>query len=322
MALTTYKLSSRHCFLLRVLYSTTRDIYYCIPNKVDNEINPLDTFTTQLMQEKLVKWNKYASKNNDINIHFNKIKNLITPNNSELQCEYQQEVKTDQYVALIKDDLKNEFFPGNKIISIVKLCAQKGDKSQIIQIQTLCKEKHSKFLETHSHFKHYIAEAIWMGGNITESFTLFEEVYASNPTLRKKIRLILKNLIESTIHNRSEAVLINLTSFAKEFSTKYNDFFFLSCIWQVCIQSEWFSDQNYALDLFENDLGLRETVISKLQYIVVISLYNHKIDLVYKIFEILLKNDMKDLYSGVLLALLNYQSKYNYLYYRYNQVFE
>lgn len=319
MALPSISIRCQQCLLLRHGLQNLRS---CSSNKLAIRVNTLDDFLSQLMENKAIKWNREALKKTENLSHAKNIK--IVNHKSNLEILGTEEINNlFQEANAIGDDnrvlelLENclhckKYVPLPHIGSILALCAQRGEKTLLLHMKELCTEKYPELLEAHSDFKLYIAEATWIAGNVPESIKLFEKLYDSNCFLRRRIRLTLKNLIKEHVNKRSEAVLVNITNFAEKLSQKYMDFFPLLCVWQVCILSEWFSDQNLALDLLNKNPGLLQAVNNKLQYVIVVSLYNHRIEVVYRIMEILLKNDLKIHYSGALLALLDYQSKYDF----------
>lgn len=301
------------------LYRITKICSYSI-QKLVVETNPLDNFTNQLMQDKLYKWNKIAPKKHEIPMIEKEIEedkyesNFETLTSEEINNLF-KEAKLNEdnarLINLMKECIFHKQCPSlTNITSVLSLCAQKGNKSLIFKIVELCNEQQPQLLVANSYFKHYLAQTIWLNGNIPESLRLLEEVYTSNNFLRCKIRLILKDLISDAVNTKSGAAVINIKNFAITFSVKYGDFFPLLCVWQDCILSEWFTDQEFALDLLDHNGGLREAVINKFQYVAVISVFHHRTEVVYRLLEILLKYDMKLQYNGVLLVLLDYQSKH------------
>uniref|UniRef100_A0A6P7GGR0 Uncharacterized protein LOC114337896 n=1 Tax=Diabrotica virgifera virgifera TaxID=50390 RepID=A0A6P7GGR0_DIAVI len=279
------------------------------------ELDTIDDFTTQLMQKKVDKW---SCKKPIPNVSYG-VKYIDNHSIADFSCLditrinelFQQAIEkndTSSVLELINQCISHRLCPTlSNLLYTLSVCSQSGDIATIKKIQLLYKETNVHILETHSNFKHYIAEAIWIKGNVQEALNLFKEVYKDNVLLRRRIRLMLKNLIVDIIENRSEAVLVNLVNFAETLANEYKDYFPLSCIWQICFLSEWYSDQQTALNLLNKYEELRKTVINRIIYVVSVSLHNHKVDVIYRLLEVLLKYEMKTQYSGVLLALLDYQ---------------
>lgn len=291
--------------------------YYSLQN-LTLQNDPLDTFTTELIQNKLNKWNIKKNVISENSGHYkiepvnyeSSFETLLLEEINKLFKDASEMQDENRLIALMKQCLYFEKCPSViHIISVLKLCAHNGDKSLIHQIIKLCENFHPKFLNINSHFKEYLAEAIWVNGNISGALKLFEEVYSNNCYRRRNIVLVLKLLLTEAVNKRSEAVLIIITNFALDLSTRYEDFFLLCCIWQVCILSEWFCDQDFALKLMAKNKGVQQAVLNKIQYVVVILLHQHRTEVVYRLLQIVLEYDMKLQFDGILLALLNYESK-------------
>ncbi|XP_056639032.1 uncharacterized protein LOC130446674 isoform X2 [Diorhabda sublineata] len=252
------------------------------------EVDSMDTFTTQLIQKKVDKWS--AMKSVTKKSYAIKIEEDSSPDKLQLS--------SDQINTLFKEfiDLNDSC----KIFDLIQQC---------IALEICPSLSHLLYAlsEPHSYFKHYIAEAIWIKGNIHEALILLKEVYQHNTLLRRRVRLIWKNLIVDIVASRSKAVLISIINFAEYLAKEYKDYFPLACVWQICFLSEWYSDQCEALVLLSKHEELRKNVISRISYVVAISLQNHRTDVVYRLLETLLKYEMKTQYSGVLLSLLDYQ---------------
>lgn len=277
----------------------------------------LEEFTSQLTQKKANKWNiqKVIEKSvNDYlptNTEKNNCKNYTIEEINLLFQDCIQIGDNSELMDLIKQCIEHRKCPSlSNLIHVLTLCAQNGDKETIIQLTELCREFHPDVTRANSYFRHYLAEAIWVKGNISDSLKIFKEVYSENAFLRRRIRLVFKYLVQDIISTRSEAALINIVKFAEELLQNYKDFFPLACVWQSCFLSEWFTDQCLALQLLKTNEGLFKAVINRIPYVVSISLSSHRTDVVYRLLELLLKYEMKMQYAGVLSVLLDYQSKY------------
>lgn len=69
-------------------------------------------------------------------------------------------------------------------------------------------------------------------------------------------------------------------------------------------------DQQLALDLLDKHENLCNAIRNKLPFVVRISLRHHRTEVVYRLTEVLLKFKIESEIGPVLLALLNYWSKY------------
>ncbi|XP_018563048.1 uncharacterized protein LOC108904839 [Anoplophora glabripennis] len=277
----------------------------------------LDEFTSQLTQKKANKWNiqKDPKKpmndclsNTEINNTLSELKDYSIEKINLLFKDCIELGNNLDLVNLTRQCIEYRKCPSlSNLTHILTLCAQEGDKNLIILLDELCEEFHPDIAKANSNFRHYLAEAIWVKGNILESLKMFKEVYSENAFLRRRIRLVFKFLTQDIISTRSEAALINIVKFAEELLREYKDFFPLACVWQSCFLSEWFTDQCLALQLLEMNEGLCKAVVNRVPYVVTISLSSHRTDVVYRLLELLLKYEMKLQYSSVLSALLDYQ---------------
>lgn len=281
----------------------------------------LEEFTSQLTQKKANKWNTqkiiqkpmndYLPNNVEKNNSYSELNNYTIEEINLLFLDCIQIGDNSELMNLTKQCIQYKKCPSlSNLTHVLSLCAQNGDKETIVQLDELCEEFHPDIAKANSYFKHYLAEAVWVKGNISDSLKIFKEVYSENAFLRRRIRLVFKYLVQDIISTRSEAALINIVKFAKELLQNYKDFFPLACVWQSCFLSEWFTDQCLALQLLETNDGLFKAVVNRIPYVVTISLNSHRTDVVYRLLELLLKYEMKMQYSGVLSALLDYQRKY------------
>lgn len=278
------------------------------------EVDSMDNFTTQLIQKKVDKWSalKSVSKvTHAIKMEEDSSNDKLQLSSDQINTFFQEFIElndSSKVLDLIQQCISLEICPSlSNLLYALSVCSQCGNVDTIKKIHDLCKKTNPSILEPHSDFKHYIAEAIWIKGNIHEALILFKEVYQHNTLLRRRVRLMWKNLIVDIVASRSKAVLISIIHFAEHLAKEYKDYFPLACVWQICFLSEWYSDQCEALDLLKKHEELRRNVISRISYVVAISLQNHRTDVVYRLLETLLKFEMKAQYSGVLLSLLDYQ---------------
>ncbi|EFA05972.1 uncharacterized protein LOC664501 [Tribolium castaneum] len=285
------------------------------------EADVIDDFTTQLMQSKISKWESKKRQNQALlenipksdDTHLGEI-SVENMGSDQLGFLFQNAIDSNDTKAvknLINLCIQHNKSPTvNTIVNVLSICGASGDKETISQIQELCKTHHPTALEDNSNFRHYLAKAIWTKGDISKALEMFENVYRENPFLRRSIRLMLKYLISDLITNGSEAALANTIAFSERIHRDFQDVSPLTCVWQACFLSEWFTDQSVALELLEKHNGLCKSVINRIPYVVFVSLKCHRTEVVYRLLEILLKFKMKQQYSNVLESLLEYQFRY------------
>nr|XP_023012217.1 uncharacterized protein LOC111502376 [Leptinotarsa decemlineata] len=289
------------------------------PNKaLTAEFNSIDDFTTQLIQSKVNKWTAQnpiqpAAKKVFIGQSAceNELEDIASLNKEELNQLFQNTADSfdnEKLLRLMKQCIKLKRCPSlHHIFYTLSVSSKIGDKSTIEDIRQLCEYICPEVLRTNANFQHYVAEAVWIKGNINESLRIFRNIYSNTTHLRRNIREMLKFLILNTVSRRSEVALVSIIKFSEDLKNEYADFFPLTYVWQTCFLSEWFSDQCIAFDLLTKHDGLCGAVTSRIPYVVAVSLKNHNTELVHRLFEVLLHFDMKSQYEGVLLALLDYQ---------------
>ncbi|CAG9762389.1 unnamed protein product [Ceutorhynchus assimilis] len=290
--------------------------YLCsfLHESAEDNTGVLDDFTSQLMSKKASKWERkielIQKKVKPNFLKTNNIKNLDIDNVNEL---FQTAIDHDDYSTirnLTKHCIENDKIPSyNILLNILSLHSRMGDKNSIIQVSTLCEKIRPEILQENSNFQHYVAEAVWIKGDITKSLKIFETVYKENEFLRQIIRSKLRYLILNSVENHSEATLVNLIQFSEKLVQEYNDYFTLGCLWQACILSEWFTDQQIALEFLNKYTELCKIIARKIPLVVRISLKHHRTEIVYRLNEVLLKYEMDSEVSQVLLALLDYWIK-------------
>jgi hypothetical protein len=282
------------------------------------EVDVIDDFTSQLMQQKMGKWDHQKRKNEALveNVsrsgekQFDEVK-IGELGTDQLGILFQNAIDADNgesVIDLIKFCVdRNETPPLAVLMNVLSFCSQNGNKDAIQQIHQLCENRHPDLLVAHSNFRHFVAEAVWVRGDVSKAVEIFEGVYRENAFLRRRIRLILKYLMTDLVSSGSEAALGNTMHFAERLFRDFNDLSPLTYVWQTCFLSEWFTDQCVALELLEKHNGLFKAVINRIPYVVFVSLKCHRTEVVYRLLEILLKYKMKQQYSSVVASLLNYQ---------------
>ncbi|XP_066245008.1 uncharacterized protein [Euwallacea similis] len=315
----------RHIGLLSpMVFLTSRKLQFICPLFIhqradDEDNNALDTFTSKLVQNKSSKWERrkalarnQAAKTSTTDSFFMKnsphtIQHMDIESINNL---FQQAIDYDDWKALT--DLAKQCVKYDKVPSLavllnsVPLCSYNGDKDTIIWISQLCEKIRPELLEENSNFEHYIAEAVWIKGNIIKSLEIFQRVYKENVYMRRQIRNILEHLILSSVANHSEASLISLINFSEMLIRDHNDYFTLGCLWQACILSKWFSDQQLALGFLDKYQGLCKVIVNKISYVVKATLQQHDTEVVYQLIEVLLRLKMDSEVCQVILSLINY----------------
>jgi hypothetical protein len=175
---------------------------------------------------------------------------------------------------------------------------------------SLCESLNKNEFYNQAEYKHYMAEATWMHGNVCEALDMFADVYKYHFTLRRKVRHMTKFLFAECISNRSEAAVVLVTYSAKKFAEEYGDYYFLSFLWQSCFLSEWFCDQKMANELLEQYEELRTIITDRLKIIAVTALKQEKDEVVQRLLEVTLLYEMKQDYAHILSELFDFKCKF------------
>jgi hypothetical protein len=138
-----------------------------------------------------------------------------------------------------------------------------GKPDMIFNIQKYCLKIDSNFYRKNGEFAHYLAKAECLRGNSEKGLMILKQSYTNNEFLRSLYRIILRELIQDAVLNRSEASLVIFKKYVIEYSEVWNDHYPLICLWHICWSSNWFSDQMLAEELFDNCETLRDIVRDK-----------------------------------------------------------
>lgn len=196
------------CAARTICLCTTRKWFPCLVSQyyhnsqvgveTTDVTDAIDDFTSNLMQKKSAKWEKrktiLQSKLSfmitiEPNARLDSIQNLEIRDVNEL---FQQAIDCDDYSAII--NLTKQCTEYNKIpsltilLSALSICSRFGHKDTIVRISQLCEQIHPELLEENGNFDNYIAEAIWVKGDIKNSLKIFERVYKENAYIRRRIR--------------------------------------------------------------------------------------------------------------------------------------
>lgn len=300
-----------------------------IQNECSTDTDVLDSFTTQLLQKKTDKWwnlrikkkivtSQYSVVNStDINFKKSKTDSVVdicsfdTKDLNELIIENAQQVNSELINKITTQFLEYKICPtGSALRNVLSFYAVKGDREMIKRLQIFVEEHNKNEFLLNAKFLHYLAEAIWFKGNISDSLQLFQEVFDDYVFLRRKLKLMLKYMIINVISSKSEATLVLIINFAQQIAEKYDDYFLLSCVWQVCFLSEWYADQCRATQLLEDNEKLSFHIVNRIHFIVNTSIKIHQVETVHRLLELLLKYNMKSYIAFVLQSLFNYRCKF------------
>lgn len=168
----------------------------------DGRGNAMDNFTNRLMQQQISKWeNRVISKMKpttnaiiNLNTDYNNPEKVSVKNLSIIEIDWllQEAIDIDDNIKLIKltkECIKYCKCPSlSVLLHVLSVCSQSGDKDTIIALVELCEKQKPNILQDNSNFEHYLAEAIWVKGNIARSLEIFEKIYRENVFLRREVR--------------------------------------------------------------------------------------------------------------------------------------
>lgn len=276
--------------------------------------NSVDTYVQTLLIEEcsrkeisLLKYFEHSSKNN--------VTSTVCVNNilSEMpRLERLKNRQTGSKLDLrrqIEDEMKGEkSIPNRKMHIILTYFVKNGDINGVKTIQLILEKHNNTHYKLYSEYKHYLAEALWIHGQIEDSWELFSFTY-SNELVRPQVIVMIKCLFPLLLSQHSEALLYKTVCSIEKFSVDNNDFVILTYIWKELFLSDWFSDQQLSKEILQRNLKIISMIHFMIPSIGRMLLSQHKVDAFYRLFEFNLENDLNQ--DGTLIRLLfDYYCKY------------
>ncbi|XP_055379813.1 uncharacterized protein LOC129610973 isoform X2 [Condylostylus longicornis] len=303
-------------------------------------IDKIDCFATELVREKTLKWreirknlNKTDNENfNPHNMSFKflikgvlcDIKNIDSLSSIELNIETLTKHQLNSLILatmklendndfyyILKQCLRKNILPelGNTLIFL----SSKGDIKTVEALESLYNDQMQK---RSLLFLPYIGYANWRKGNVNlaiENFSKFYE-FSIKTTNKYDMYRIFKLITNETFSDKGEAVLHNLLNFAKEIHIKFDDLFLLECVWNKSFKSNWFSDQNLSVEIFNENEHIRKLVVNGSLKLCFDFLKNNNTDAVYRLIELFLKHNQKSGYEECLKSLFEPKSQCSSMY--------
>lgn len=114
-------------------------------------------------------------------------------------------------------------------------------------------------------FSYYNGLCLWKLGRYQASLELLKDKYSQVNGNKDKIAIcnIFDLIVNETVDQKSEAVLVALTNVAKYILEQHNDPIVLNFLWQNTFQSNWYSDQQLANQLYVDYEEVRKMVFDK-----------------------------------------------------------
>lgn len=267
------QLSKNNYTYFRLLYNVQKitQKYVLSQPQYSTTVDAIDAFTSELLQ------------------HHRSNKNNLGVNKLSIRCFMESETQPSKDIAkMTTEELDNTFMylmnkskdkqltemlieccDNRKIISDITLkkllrnYSIAGRPEIIETLQKYCAKVDPYLYRRSGQLRHYVAKAQCMKGNFEKGLSLLTICYKDNENLRSVYRIVLREIIQDSVLNRSEATLVILKKYLLEFSKKWNDHYPLVCFWHICWTSSWFSDQMLSNELWESSEKLQKIVKDK-----------------------------------------------------------
>lgn len=221
--------------------------------------------------------------------------------------------KKKNFYAIIDQCIHFKKGPSERVaLDVLAYLSDRGDLVYTNFFIELCSHTLPSVYKENVQFDHLRAKCMWKQGNADGGLRLLACVYVKATALKESqtlvlIRKIFQEIVEETVGNKSEAVLVAVTSVATDLSESFNEHQVLAYVWKSCFLSGWFCDQQQAVFLFEEHASIRAIVGDSVSMTAYKLLQNHNTDAVYRLIELLLKFDMKNECKICLGFLFEYQ---------------
>lgn len=149
-----------------------------------------------------------------------------------------------------------------------------------------CEQQRVNLFDEQPMLKPFHAQRLWYNGQLVEALEHLKGLLKhSDSNVKKNILQNYRRIVQDTLANHSEAIIINLVDHAASILDEYNDLTVVELIWMNCFSSDWFSDQQMANDIFKKHELLRQTVGARCSLITSSLLYQHNISAIYRLIE-------------------------------------
>ncbi|XP_017836113.1 uncharacterized protein LOC108595398 [Drosophila busckii] len=215
------------------------------------------------------------------------------------------------FLYLIRQCVRWRQLPSNDVfISCLKYLSTMGRVQQLESLAEVCRQVEHPFASTYSDLAPFKAIALWHNGNSDVALMTLHRGYnvsVNTDEGRRMIRAAFRTIIDETLEQKSEAVLVSLMEVARAIHIESNDIFVLACVWKQCFASDWFCDQKSAGDLFEHYKELQQLVERRASPLCSSFLSHHNVDAVHRLIEVFLHHKQREACSSCLRLLFNYQ---------------
>ncbi|CAG9795758.1 unnamed protein product [Diatraea saccharalis] len=301
----------------RVLYSTEKKHIF-FPNVVCYYATTFDIYglTYDFIERYKFKQNNINTDMNNFSIrrymdHGSSLKTVTNMSENEIQefiMKLLSKSKDNQIEEIITYCRNNRKFIGELTLKrLFRHYSSAGKPEMILYLQSYCLKVDPDLYRRNGKFMHFLAKAQCLKGNAEKGLSILKECYDKNEGLRSFYRIILRELIQDVVLNKSEASLVIFKRYVMDFSNVYKDYYPLICLWHLCWSSNWFSDQVLGDKLLEENEDLRNIVKDKATAFSISALKDYNEDAVMRLLQILLKYQLMGEYVKVLQVLFNFK---------------
>lgn len=178
--------------------------------------------------------------------------------------------KKRNFFEIINQCIQFEKMPSDVVVlDVLRYLSERGDLKTITKFIDLCSNENRTMFDENIEFNHFKAKCLWRVGNSDGALSLLKNLYSmwstvtQNQDVSVSIRGIFREIVQETVQQKSEAVLVAVTKVASHLSKTCAEHQILVYIWQSCFLSTWFSDQQFAISLFHEHLVIREVISNR-----------------------------------------------------------
>ncbi|XP_017865972.1 PREDICTED: uncharacterized protein LOC108615760 [Drosophila arizonae] len=215
------------------------------------------------------------------------------------------------FLYLIRQCVRWQQLPCNEVfISCLKYLSSLGRMQQLESLAETCRQLNHPFANIYSDLAPFKAIALWHNGNSDVALMTLHRGYGGSLNTeegRRMIRVAFRTIVEETLAQKSEAVLVSLMEVARAIHREHKDIFVVACVWKQCFASDWFSNQKSAGELFEHYKELQQLVDRRASPLCSSFLSRHNVDAVHRLIEVFLQHNQRSACANCLSLLFNYQ---------------
>ncbi|XP_067630241.1 uncharacterized protein [Eurosta solidaginis] len=215
------------------------------------------------------------------------------------------------FLYLIRQCVRHQQLPSsNVLLACLKYLMQLCRLQQIESLAALCELHAHPMLKVYANFAPFKAMVLWRNGSADLALMTLHGGYgdcAEKDEGRRMARNVFRTIVEETLAQKSEAVLVSLMGVARSIYKEKRDIFVVACVWKQCFASDWFSDRKSAEDLYEHYKELQQLVARRSSSLCSSFLRTNNVDAVHRLIETFLQKDQREACSNCLSHLFNHQ---------------